>query len=326
VQTVLVTGAEGFAGSHVLALLEEHGYEPVAGVRNRARKLIYERQNRKALVCDITDAINVARVIAGVRPGAVIHLAGIACPTDAARDPLLAYQSIVTAWANILDAVRRTVPRARVVLASACDVYGNAGRDGQPLSETTPPQPINTFGSLKRAAETIAHAFYRHYRVNVTIARPFHYTGPGQPDRFFYAAVAGRLTARAAEAETGQLSLPDLSCRRDLLHVRDVAVAYQRIMEDGRPNETYNICSGQALTCREIVERMAAELDLSLNLGELPAGQDDGQIAALRGDNTKLREELNWAPSRTLEETLRELVGSCRSGTETAAQPACSTQ
>ena len=176
-QTVFVTGAEGFAGSHVFELLRRSGYDAVAGVRNRARKLAYERQGCKALVCDVSDAINVARVVASVRPDAVVHLAGLAHPADAAADPLLGYQSIVTAWANILDAVRRTVPRAHVVLASACDVYGDAGRDGQPLSETTSAKPISTFGSLKRTAESIAHTFFRDYHLNITIARPFHYTG-----------------------------------------------------------------------------------------------------------------------------------------------------
>ena len=92
-----------------------------------------------------------------VRPDGVVHLAGIARPSDASEEPLQGYQSIVTAWANVLDAVRRTVPRAKVVMASAGDVYGEAGSGGQPLSESTPARPVTTFGSLKRTAETIAH-------------------------------------------------------------------------------------------------------------------------------------------------------------------------
>jgi GDP-4-dehydro-6-deoxy-D-mannose reductase len=278
VQTVFVTGAEGFAGSHVFEHLRHSGYQAVAGVRNRARKLAYERQDCKALVCDVSDAINVARAIASVRPDAVIHLAGLAHPLDAATDPLLGYQSIVTAWANILDAVRRTVPRARVVLASACDVYGDASHDGHPLTEATPAKPISTFGSLKRTAESIAHTFFRDYHLNITIARPFHYTGAHQSERFFLGSIARRLADRAPSGNGSEFRAFDLSCRRDILHVQDVATAYQRLLEDGRPNETYNICSGQALTCREIISALAAEFGLQIELAEEPVADNDGHI------------------------------------------------
>ena len=311
-QTLLVTGAEGFAGRFLLKSLQTAGYEVVAGVRNRARKLALERQHGKALVCDVADAINVARVVASVRPEGIVHLAGIARPSDASDEPLQAYQSIVTSWANMLDAVRRTVPRARVVLASACDVYGNAGAGGRPLTEDTPVQPISTFGSLKRAAETIAHTFFRDYHLNVSIARPFQYTGPGQTERFLYGAIANRL----AESEEGpgaiELWLPDVGCRRDLLHVEDVATAYERILVDGRPNEVYNICSGQALTIREVVTRIAQEFGRQVELSELPTPENEVQLSALQGDNTKLRTQLGWQPRYTPEDALRELAQSYR--------------
>jgi GDP-4-dehydro-6-deoxy-D-mannose reductase len=313
-----LTGAEGFVGTHLLDHLHQHGFDVVAGVRNRARKLAYERQHYKALVCDITDAINVARVIASVRPDAVLHLAGIAQASDAATNPLHGYQSIVTAWANVLDAVRRTVPRAKVVLASAADVYGVAGNTGQPLNESTPPQPTTTFGSLKRAAETIARTFYRDFRLNVTIARPFQYTGPGHPDRFFLGAVAQRFARWDTALQGRELLLPDLNCRRDVLHVQDVVTAYERLLEEGRPDETYNICSGQAYTCREIVSAIAAEFGLDLDLRDLPAADDPAQIPVLIGDGTKLRTELHWQPTHTLAEAVRELVGTYRTSLQTA--------
>jgi len=135
VNTIFVTGAEGFLGTHLTRHLRERGYEVVAGVRNRARKLAHERHFGKALVCDVSDAINVARVIAGVRPDGIVHLAGTSHAHEASAEPLTAYQSIVTAWANVLDGVRRARLRTRVIMASTCEVYGNAGGDGQPLHE-----------------------------------------------------------------------------------------------------------------------------------------------------------------------------------------------
>lgn len=316
-QTVLITGAEGFVGSHLVPHLRQNGREVVAGVRNRARKLIYERQGVHALVCDVTDAINVARVVASVRPDGVVHLAGMARPADAADDPLLAYQSIVTAWANVLDAVRRTVPRARVLLVSAADVYGPAG-DG-PVRETTPPRPATTFGSFKHAAETVAATFFRDYHLNLTVARPFAYTGAGQPAGFCFGAAARQLAEGEPNGGPPELWLPDLDGRRDVLHVQDVVTAYQRLLEDGRPNEVYNVCSGRAVATRELVMSMATECGRSVELRELPAQVAKARWASVIGDNTKLREELGWTPQRTAAQAVRELLAGMRVRAESTA-------
>ncbi len=320
VKLVLVTGAEGFAGRFVVKHLQTAGYEVVAGVRNRARKLAFERHNGKALVCDVTDAINVARVVASVRPDGVIHLAGVARPSDAADEPLEAYQSIVTSCANILDAVRRTVPRAKIVLAGACDVYGDAGANGQPVDENTLTKPISTFGSLKRAAESIAHTFFRDYHLNVTIARPFHYTGPGQPDRFLYGAIAQRLVESADGPAPTELWLPDLDSRRDILHIEDVASAYERLLADGKPDEVYNICSGQALTIREIVLQIAGLFNRQVELSELPTPENESQIHILQGNNGKIRQQLGWQPQHSAQDAFRDLAQSYqRQGTAAMA-------
>ena len=309
-QTIFVTGAEGFAGSLLTRQLQQRGYAVVAAVRNRARKLAYERQHGKALVCDITDAINVARAVASAQPDAVVHLAGESHPWAATEQPLGAYQSIVTAWANVLDAVRRSCPRARVLLISACDVYGDAGRDGRPLSEETPPHPVNTFGSLKLAAESIAHTYFERYHLNLTIARPFHYTGPGQPESLFFGAAAKQIAEWNPNTDGEELSLPDLSCQRDLLHVHDVVQAYERLLHDGKPNEIYNVCSGEALSCREIVETMARAARVPIRFVEQPATGDSEPIQALCGDNTKLRTQLGWQPTHTLSGAIQDLMGS----------------
>jgi len=311
VQTIFVTGAEGFAGNLLTQQLRQSGYQVWAGVRNRARKLAHERQQGQAIVCDVSDAINLARAIASAKPDAVVHLAGFSHPHAASDMPLEAYQSIVTAWANVLDAVRRITPRARVLLVSACDVYGNAGADGRPLTEGTPPQPVSTFGKLKLTAESIAHTFYERYHLNLTIARTFHYTGAGQPESFFFGSIAQRLASWDPAVQGDTLALPDLQCRRDLLHVRDVVSAYERLLQDGKPNEVYNVCSGQAHTCGEIVQMMVQALRTPLQITEqCPAEGNDEQVPVFLGDNTKIRTELGWSPTQTVEGAVQELIRS----------------
>jgi GDP-4-dehydro-6-deoxy-D-mannose reductase len=309
VKTLFVTGAEGFTGKHLVAYLRRRGYDVIGGVRNRARKLAFERQYGKALVCDVSDAINVARTIASVNPEGIINLAGTSRPQAANAEPLTGFQSIVTGWANVLDAARRIVPRARVLLVSACDVYGNAGRDGQHLTEDTPPAPLNTFGALKMAAESIGRTFFLNYHTNSTIVRPFHYTGAGQSEDFFFGAVAKRLAAWDANTQGNELQLPDLDFKRDLLHVADVVEAYAYLLEEGRPNEVYNICSGRTWTVREIVQMIIRANGRNVNVTDLPVAEK-GQVPCLCGDNNKLRSEFGWEPRHTIEKAIEELVQS----------------
>lgn len=309
-KTLFVTGAEGFTGRHLVEYLRRRGYDVIGGVRNRARKLAYERQYGKALVCDVSDAINVARAVASVKPDGVIHLASTTSTQNANAEPLIAYQSIVTGWANILDAVRRTVPRARVLLASACEVYGHVEGDQRPVTEDTPLNPVNTFGSLKANAESIARTFFLNYQTHVTIVRPFHYIGGGQSDSFFFGAVAGQLAQWDAGAQDHELRLPDLDSRRDLLHVSDVVEAYAYLLEEGRPNEVYNIASGRTWTVREIVEMIARAAGRNVTLSNLPGENDEGQVSWYCGGNGKITSEFGWQPRHTIEQAVAELTES----------------
>lgn len=311
--TVLVTGAEGFAGSRLVSRLQKQGLEVITGVRNRARKLIYERRGIRALVCDVADAITTARVIAAAQPDAVAHLAGPS-PAEVDRsEPLVAYQSTVTAWANVLDGARRAVPRARVLLVSSAAVYGAETQDGA-VSETFTAKPLGLFGEFKHLAEEVAAVFHRNYQMDVAIARPFRYTGPGEPERFPLGALVRRLAAWDPAIHGRDLPVEGLNIASDWLHVDDLVEAYARILSGGPPHTVYNICSGKTVMFGELVRAMLAELGLELNLTEAPQGYTVN--CPIAGDPGKLGDELAWSPERTAEAAVRELVRSYRHAAE----------
>lgn len=309
-KTLFITGAEGFTGKHLVEYLRRRGYEVTGGVRNRARKLAYERQHGKALVCDVSDAINVARAVASVKPDGVIHLASTTQPHAADAEPLTAYQSIVTGWANVLDAVRRVVPRARVLLASACEVYGNPGGEERPLHEDTPPNPVNTFGSLKANAESIARTFFLNYHTHITIVRPFHYIGPGQSEDFFFGSVAKRLAEWDPSTDGSELKLPDLDLKRDLLHVADVVEAYAYLLEEGGHNEVYNIASGRTWSVRQIVESIIRSAGRNVTVSDLPTDANEHGVPWYCGSNEKISTAFGWEPRHTVEQAVAELTQS----------------
>lgn len=300
---LFVTGAEGFTGRRLVPYLQERGYEVVGGVRNRARKLAFEKQFGKAIVCDVGDAINVARAIASVKPDGVIHLASVSTPQECESDPLAAYQSIVTGWANVLDAVRRSSARARVLMTSTCEVYGNAS--GDLLSEDTTCLPVTTFGSLKATAESIAQTFHRNNLLDISIVRPFHCAGPGQPATQFYAALTRSILA--SDASNGTVPISNPNCKRDVLHIDDLVTAYHHLLEEGKPNRIYNVCSGRSWTVREIAQAIAnAAGRNNLRFDDQPS--EVTPIQSLCGSNARLCEEAGWQPMKSMTEAVTDLV------------------
>ncbi len=271
---VFVTGAEGFPGAALSRQLVQRGFEVVAGVWNRSRKLQLEKTGLKALVCDVSDAINVARCIASVGPDAVIHLAGTNFDADSVAEPLQTYQATTSAWANVLDAARRAVPRARLLMTSSAAVYGNASPSGSPINESSPLRPNTTFGSWMSAAESVAQTYFRDYHVDVMIARPFGFVGPGQP---FDPALG--------------FNVGSGDCCVDLLHVDDVAAAYVQLLDSGKPNEVYNVCCGQRTPMGEL-NSPASSGGVK---GPKPGATAFGPILGLCGDKSKLS-GLGWSP------------------------------
>lgn len=301
-KTVFVTGAEGFTGRHLSEFLKQRGCEVVGGVRNRARKLAFEKQFGKAIVCEVSDGINVARAIASVKPDVVVHLAGVAQELMVADDPLAAYQSSVTAWANILDAVRRSCSRAKVVLGGSWEVYGDATSSGQPCSETTACKPSGALGSFKANAEAVASTFFRNFHLNICIARPFTYTGAGQSEFSFFGGLAQRIAGSSTPGSS--IKVPNWSAKWDVLHVSDVVEAYWKLIEDGKPNEIYNICSGKTQSVEQCCQTLARACGKSVSFEN--GGGSSGTIC---GSNDKLR-SLGWQPTRTVESALTDLARS----------------
>lgn len=306
-KTIFVTGAGGFAGSRSVEHLRTHGYDVVAGVRNRARKLAYERQGIRSLVCDVADPINVARAIASVRPDGVIHLAGPSAPADAIREPIEAFQGIAASWVYVLDAVRRASPRARILLVSGSQPHRGDNAGGNPGA----PRPTSLFSGFKAVAESLAREFNAAYQLDLSIARPYWYTGPNQSGAAYFPAALRRIMEAAAGGQ-GQVELAELDSCRDLMHVDDLVAAYERILVDGKPGAAYDVCTGRATSTRELLEWVISGAGLGVQLVEAKsAAATEGPAGA--GDPVRLRDELHWQAPRTGHDALADLWASLKS-------------
>lgn len=300
---VLVTGAAGFVGRHLIAELQAHGHHvlttdvgPGAGLPEyRAAEL----GDRQAL----------AELVRTARPDACVHLAAISFVPDGDRDPSRLLSVNVAGTLNLLDAFRAEAPRARLLFVSTAQVYGPApsiAAANVPVPENAPSYPLTLYAVSKVACERAVFAYGATYGLDVMVARPANHTGPGQSPRFVAAAFA-RQVREIADGASSELRVGNLDAVRDFTDVRDVVRAYRLILERGVSGLPYNISSNTHVRIGELLDRLQA-----LGGTRAPVVVDPSLVrpadASIRLDVTRLRETAAWTPAFRLDDTLRDML------------------
>lgn len=310
---VLVTGADGFVGRHVVKRLVESGHEVSAGCRpggEPPERWLGQRTREAVTVVplEVTDSASVSAALS--RPfDAMVHLAAVASGSEARQDPGHAWVVNAAGTARLVDAAAtlraNTGVDPLVLVVSSAEVYGDG--PAAPRVETDPLLPQSPYAASKVGAEVAALEAWRRVGLRVVIARAFPHTGPGQLPVYVVPAFLQRLRAAraagAAEVRTGNLDPV-----RDLLDVRDVAAAYIALLTQGSPGETYNVARGEGVTLRELFSRLADLVGAKVQPVPDPSLMRSGDIQYLVGDASKLRRATGWSPRFSLEQTLREMV------------------
>ena len=301
----LVTGASGFVGRYLVEALHAHGAE-VCGCGGPSDAA------RPYAPLDLRDERALHALIAVFRPTVVFHLAAQTFVPDAMRAPLETYETNALGTARLAQAVRRYGGEPpRIVFASSAEVYGARRSDEYPLRETLDLRPRNPYGASKAAAEAILLAEAQSFGADVVIARAFNHIGPGQREQFVVASLAAQL-ARIAAGAAPQLLVGNLTTARDFLDVRDVVAAYVALARDGERGEIYNVCSGAAVTIRDVLRELILIAGVPVEVREDPARVRVGEIPLSVGDPHKLRERTGWRPQIPLVRSLRDVYEAAR--------------
>ncbi|MBL8020904.1 MAG: GDP-mannose 4,6-dehydratase [Leptospirales bacterium] len=255
----LITGSRGFVGTHLARHLLNEGYRvsgldrPGSGqVRPRWLSAIYSDLNKSVESIDSTmeDCKSLGKIFASNNFDAVFHLAGTAFVPEGWKDPAGVIENNTVVPVRLFQAARDNGFKGTIVFASSGEVYGVKGT--MPILESQPVAPGNPYAESKRAAEQFI-PYFCEQGMRIVIARPFNHIGPGQRENF----VVPSFLARIAEAQSqnkSSISVGDLESERDFADVRDVAQAYQILAERGESGEIYNICSGQPVPIRRVLD------------------------------------------------------------------------
>lgn len=307
----LVTGASGFAGSHLVAyLLAETECTVVAQVRapERAQRVLPPPGPRLAIVCaELTDRPAVERLVVQAAPDYAFLLAGQPATARSWELPEETFRANVLAQMVVLDALVASGRRPRVLVVGSADAYGLVRPEELPISETQPFRPTNPYGVSKVAQELIGQVYFVSRGLPVVRARAFNHVGPRQSADFVAPAIARQLARIAAGRTAPIVRVGNLSPRRDFTDVRDVVRAYVLLLERGTPGDVYNVGSGIARSIQELVAGLILAAGVDVRIEQAPELTRPIDVPEMRCDNRKLVATTGWAPRIPFEQTLRDV-------------------
>jgi len=303
VSGVLVTGARGFAGSHLVEHLRQSGVHVTPWARQDV---------------DLLDREAVRRAIATLKPDVVYHCAGVAHVGQSFNNVSDTLAANVLGTHHLLEALRLAGVKARVLVTGSSLVYRQSDRA---LSEDDPTGPATPYAVSKLAQEMLGRRGIEEDGQQVLFSRSFNHTGPGQDPSFAAPSFARQIARIELGQDPPEIAVGNLDAARDLHDVRDTVRAYAAIVERGKPGRIYNVCAGTTFKISDVLQRMVSLSRVPVTI-KVDAGRyrpSDNPI--LLGDPGRIERELGWRSEIPLDRTLADLLDYWRRKSEYTMPP-----
>ncbi|HBV84737.1 MAG TPA: NAD-dependent dehydratase [Lachnospiraceae bacterium] len=307
--SILVTGADGFIGSHVVEELVKEGYKVRAfvyynsfsswGWLDTLDKSIMD--NVEVIQGDIRDSYGVRSAIRNME--AVFHLAALIAIPFSYRSPEAYVDTNIKGTLNVLQAARE-FGNIRVLVTSTSEVYGTA--QYVPIDEQHSFHGQSPYSATKIAADRLAESFYCSFQVPVTIVRPFNTYGPRQSARAIIPTIIMQLFAGKTEIRLGSLTPT-----RDFNYVKDTVNGFIKIYQSSQTiGEEINIATQKEISIKELAQRLINEInpDTKIVYDEQRIRPDKSEVNRLMGNNEKIIRLTGWKPQYTFEEGLKNTI------------------
>ena len=306
---VIVTGADGFIGSHLTEELVKKGYEVKAfayynsfntwGWLDSLSKDIMD--NVEVFTGDIRDPNGVRTAMKGVEE--VFHLAALIAIPFSYHSPDSYVDTNIKGTLNVLQAAR-DLETSRVLVTSTSEVYGTA--QYVPIDEKHPYQGQSPYSATKIGADRLAESFYRSFNLPVSIVRPFNTFGPRQSARAVIPTIISQLLAGKEEIKLGSLTPT-----RDFNYVKDTAMGFIAIAESDKTiGQEINIATQQEISIGELAKEIINQINPNAKIicDEQRLRPEKSEVNRLLGSNAKIKELTNWTPQYTFEQGIKETI------------------
>ena len=306
---ILVTGAEGFIGSHLTELLVNEGYDVRAMVQYNSFNNwgwidTFDKEIKDKLdifLGDVRDPNGVRTAMVGV--DAVFHLAALIAIPYSYHSPDMYVDTNIKGTLNILQAAR-DLGTKRVLVTSTSEVYGTA--QYVPIDEKHPYQGQSPYSATKIGADRLAESFYRSFNLPVTIVRPFNTYGPRQSARAVIPTIITQLLSGKEEIKLGSLTPT-----RDFNYVKDTARGFLEIYKSDKTiGEEINIATQREISIGDLANELIRQINPNAKIicDEQRVRPEKSEVNRLLGCNEKIKRLTNWTPQYTFEEGLAETI------------------
>jgi GDP-4-dehydro-6-deoxy-D-mannose reductase len=299
---VIVTGAGGFIGWHLVELLIRRG-DVVQAWHHKAAADDWQGRADNVVV-DITDPAAVSAQLARFAPDAVVHLAAQSFPGRSWDEPARTYEVNVLGAIHLLDGIRGLAKPPRLLAAGSSAEYAEAA-DGRPISENAPTGPDSLYGASKLAVDHLVQLYGRRYGLDLVRFRPFFLIGPRKSGDV--CSDLARQVVAIERGKSGAVRVGALDVVRDFIDVRDGVAGIARIMAAGLAGEVYNVSGGAGVSIGQVLDAFRGLAGKPFDVIQDPALMRPLDQKVKVGDSAKLR-ALGWKPSLGLEESLRTIL------------------
>jgi GDP-4-dehydro-6-deoxy-D-mannose reductase len=300
-QVVLVTGAGGFAGSHLVEYLLTSPKRQSSGGGSASQTVVGWTKE----MVDLLDRDHLRAAIRDLRPSQIYHCAGMPHVAESWRDTAQPLEGNVLATEHLFDALRREGIRCRVLVPGSATVYAPSS---EPIAETDPIAPSSPYAISKLAQEQLALRAIEEDGLDVVLTRSFNHTGPRQTPAF----VAPSMARQIALIERGQLEpvlrVGNLDAQRDVTDVRDVVRAYAALMRSGKTGVIYNVASGVGRSIRSILDALVSRSRVPVRIEVDQARMRPNDVPVVVGDFSRLNTATGWRPELTFDQMLDDLM------------------
>jgi GDP-4-dehydro-6-deoxy-D-mannose reductase len=309
----LITGFSGFVGRQFVDYLENSGDScQVKGLDMHAPDFQFDHHKNVKVDFEQIDLLSkeqVGTIIHEFQPTAILHLASFSSVAFSWKEPVQSFQNNTNIFLNLIDAVRKLSMDVRILSVGSSEEYGNVSDEDLPLTEEHRLNPVSPYAVARVSQEYLSRIYTDGYGMDIVLTRSFNHIGPMQRDVFVVPSLVKQFVAlNRSGKEKGAIITGDVSIVRDFTDVRDVVRAYHLLLHKGRRGEVYNICSGKGLSLKELIDIMAGQLGMEVEItvdDSLIRPADNRKII---GSNEKIKRELGWANTIPLEQSLKDMI------------------
>lgn len=315
---VLITGAAGFAGSHLAEYLLSNRAAQDAGISSapEIHAIIHRHHHRIQHLLDrlhvhrgdLRNALWVSETVEAIQPDVILHLAAWSDVGGSWQQPWTVYELNIQCQLNLLEAQRRWRPEARTVVVTSNEAYGLVDASDLPIDEETPFRPNSPYGVSKATQDMMALQYVQSHKLPIVRARSFNHMGPGQASDFAGSAFARQIAEIEAGLRPPVVRVGNLDAERDFTDVRDVVRAYWLLALRGESGCACNVGSGVPHSARWLLETLLAQTTAQVAVEPDPARMRPSDIPRSYCNNARLRAATGWQPEISLEQSLGDML------------------